>query len=77
MTTVQDIGKAIRQLSHEELAQLKQRIADYEWEKWDKQLERDVKPGRLYALAQEALQSLKIDEPRGARLRSALASFKD
>jgi hypothetical protein len=59
MTTVQDIERAIRQLSHEELAQLKQRIADYEWEQWDKQLEHDVKAGRLDALAREALQDLR------------------
>jgi hypothetical protein len=59
MTTVQDIEKAIRQLSHEELTQLKQRIADYEWEQWDKQLEGDVKAGRLEALAQEALKELR------------------
>jgi hypothetical protein len=57
--TVQDIENAIRQLSSEELAQLKQRIADYEWEQWDKQLERDVKAGRLDTLAQEALQDLR------------------
>lgn len=61
MMTVREIEKAIRQLSSEELAQLKQRIADYEWEQWDKQLERDVKAGRLDALAQEALHRLKID----------------
>jgi hypothetical protein len=59
MTTVQDIERAIRKLSHEELAQLKQRIADYEWEQWDKQLEKDIKAGRLDALAQEALQELR------------------
>jgi hypothetical protein len=59
MTTIQDIERAIRQLSHEELAHLKQRIADYEWEQWDKQLERDVKAGRLDTLAQEALQDLR------------------
>jgi hypothetical protein len=46
-------------ISSEELAQLKQRIADYEWEKWDKQLEGDVKAGRLDAVAQEALQTLR------------------
>jgi hypothetical protein len=59
MTTVQDIEKAIRQLSNDELAQLKKRLADYEWEQWDKQLEHDVKAGRLDALAQEALQDLR------------------
>lgn len=59
MTTVQDIENAIRQLSSEELAQLKQRIADYEWEQWDKQLEKDIKAGRLDALAKEALQDLR------------------
>lgn len=59
MTTVQDIENAIRRLSSEELAQLKQRIADYEWEQWDKQVERDVKAGRLDALAKEALQDLR------------------
>ncbi len=59
MTTVQEIEMAIKQLSSEELAQLKQRIADYEWQQWDKQLERDIKAGRLDALAQEALQDLR------------------
>ena len=59
MTTVQEIEKAIKQLSSKELAQLKQRIDDYEWEQWDKQLENDVRAGRLDALAQEALQDLR------------------
>ena len=59
MVSVEEIENAIRQLSSEDLAQLKQRIADYEWEQWDKQLERDVRAGRLDALAKEALQDLR------------------
>jgi hypothetical protein len=59
MTTVQEIEQAIKRLSSEELAQLKQKIADYEWEQWDKQLEKDIKAGRLDALAKEALNELR------------------
>lgn len=55
MTTLQEIEDAIRQLSPHQLTQLKERLADYEWEKWDEELTHDVEAGRLDALAQEAL----------------------
>ena len=59
MSTVQDIEKAIRQLSLEDLAAFRTWFAAFDAEQWDQQFEADVAAGRLEALAQEAIQALR------------------
>ncbi len=59
MSTVQDIEKAIRQLSPEDLAALRTWFAAFDAEQWDQQFEEDVAAGRLESLAQEAIQELR------------------
>ncbi len=59
MSTVQDIEKAIRQLSPEDLAALRTWFAAFDAEQWDQQFEEDVATGRLESLAQEAIQDLQ------------------
>jgi hypothetical protein len=54
MSTVQEIEAAIRQLSPDELAKLREFIADLDHEAWDAQIEADAAGGRLDAMAQEA-----------------------
>ena len=59
MSTVQDIEKAIRQLSPEDLVALRTWFAAFDAEQWDQQFEEDVAAGRLESLAQEAIQDLR------------------
>jgi hypothetical protein len=55
-TKVQALEKRISALSAEELAELRQWFAEFDAAAWDHQLERDVKAGKLDALADEALR---------------------
>jgi hypothetical protein len=55
MKTLEEIERAIRQLSHDELAQFRRWFAEYDAEIWDRQMELDVEAGCLDVLAQEAL----------------------
>jgi hypothetical protein len=55
MSKVESILEQIRELSSEELAELRSWFLDRDWADWDAQLERDVRTGRLDALADSAL----------------------
>ena len=59
MSTVQEIEAAIRQLSPDEIAKLREFIADLDHEAWDAQIEADAAAGRLDALAEEALRDFR------------------
>lgn len=54
--SVKEIESAISQLSHPELAELAAWFAEFQAEEWDKQIERDVRSGRLDGLIQQAEQ---------------------
>ena len=56
MSRVEDLERAIESLSPEELAQFRAWFAEFDWQAWDRQLDRDVKNGKLDALADEALR---------------------
>jgi hypothetical protein len=56
MTKVHALEKRISALSAEELAEFRQWFAGFDAAAWDRQLERDVKAGKLDALADEALR---------------------
>jgi hypothetical protein len=55
MSTVKEIEKAIRQLTPQELAELRAFLADLDYEAWDSQIEADAAAGRLDARAEESL----------------------
>lgn len=55
MTTVEALEQQIQKLGPKELAELRDWFAEYEWEAWDRQLERDVKAGKLDKLGKQAL----------------------
>ena len=57
MTTVDDLQKAILELSESEYTELRRWMVDEDWERWDKEFEEDVKAGRLDALAADALKA--------------------
>jgi hypothetical protein len=45
--SVQELEKAIRQLSYEEFSRLARWIDEYRAELWDRQIEADIRAGRL------------------------------
>lgn len=57
MGKVESIESQIRQLSPEELSNLRQWFAAFDAETWDRQLESDVRAGKLDALAEAALKA--------------------
>ncbi|HEY9875467.1 MAG TPA: hypothetical protein V6D12_18690 [Candidatus Obscuribacterales bacterium] len=59
MTTLNEIERAVSQLSPEELAAFRTWFAEFDATVWDRQLEKDVAAGRLDALAQKAVQHLR------------------
>ncbi len=58
MSTVQDIEKAIRELSPDDFAALRAWFARFDAGPWDQQFADDVSAGRLNALAAEAIDDL-------------------
>jgi hypothetical protein len=56
MSTLNEIERAVRQLSSEELSAFRAWFAEFDADLWDRQFETDVAAGRLDALAEEALQ---------------------
>lgn len=56
MTTVQEIKIAIEALPHVEFMNLIQWIHKKDWKEWDRQLEMDIKEGKLNFLIEEAME---------------------
>jgi hypothetical protein len=59
MSNLQEIERAVSQLSAEELAAFRVWFAEFDAEIWDRQFEEDVATGRLDDLAKRALQHLR------------------
>ncbi len=53
MITVHEVETAVRHLTPEELASFRNWFLAYDAEQWDRQIEADVRAGRLDALAVE------------------------
>jgi hypothetical protein len=56
MTSVEALQQQLQQLSPRELAELRDRFFEFEWEAWDRQFERDVHSAKLDQLAKKALE---------------------
>ena len=56
MSKLEGLEKKISALSREELAQFRRWFAEFDASAWDTQIERDVKAGKLDALANKALR---------------------
>ena len=56
MSKLEAIEKKVSGLSAEELAKFRRWFAEFDAAAWDRQIERDVKVGKLDALADEALR---------------------
>ena len=59
MSNLQEIERAVSQLTKEELAAFRVWFAKFDAEIWDQQFEQDVTAGRLDGLAKQALQHLQ------------------
>jgi hypothetical protein len=55
MGKVENIERQIKDLSPQEMAELREWFAVFDAEAWDRQFEADVRAGKLDALAREAL----------------------
>jgi hypothetical protein len=55
MNRVEKIEGQVKELTARELARFRTWFAEYDWNVWDGELERDVELGKLDGLASEAL----------------------
>ena len=55
MTKVEQLEKEVANLAPEELAAFRTWFVEYDWQAWDRELERDVAAGKLDRFAAEAL----------------------
>jgi hypothetical protein len=62
MGKVEQLEQQIRELSPAELAQFRAWFLDFDWEDWDRQLEDDVRAGKLDALGDKALRDSALRE---------------
>ena len=56
---VEKIGREVKGLSPSELAAFRKWFRDFDAAAWDRQLEEDVKAGKLEALAETALKAFE------------------
>jgi hypothetical protein len=59
MKTIDEIVRAVQELPPEELKAFRAWWAEFDQAEWDRELEDDVRSGRLDALADEALDDLR------------------
>ena len=59
MTTLREIENAISQLPEDQLNRFREWFDEFDAESWDKQLEADVKAGRLDRVADDALEEYR------------------
>jgi hypothetical protein len=56
MSKIEELEQRVQALSPEELSQFREWFLEFDWAVWDRQLERDVRAGKLDALADKALR---------------------
>lgn len=57
MSKINTIRKAIESLSEDEYVELRQWFAERDWKKWDQEIEKDSKAGKLDFLVREAFDN--------------------
>ena len=55
MVTVEQLEQQIQQLSPHDFEKFREWFHEYEWQAWDRQIEKDSKGGKLRVLADKAL----------------------
>jgi len=64
MTKLEKIEESVAALSDAELKRFASWFADYQWERWDHQLEQHVEAGKLDKLADQALADFDAGRTR-------------
>ena len=64
MTKLEALEREVEKLNQDELAAFRDWFVEYDWQVWDRQLERDVAAGKLDQLAAEALAEFERGETR-------------
>jgi hypothetical protein len=64
MSRINAIRKAIETLSEDEYVELRQWFSQRDWKKWDQEIEKDSKAGKLDFLVREA-----FDQKRQGKLK--------
>jgi len=64
MTKVEALEREVEKLRPEELAAFRDWFVEYDWQAWDRQIERDAAEGRLEKFAAEALSEFERGETR-------------
>ncbi len=59
MSTIQEIQKAVSQLSPQDLIQFRKWFEEYDAQTWDKQFEQDARSGKLDKLADQAFEDFR------------------
>jgi len=65
MSKIEPLERAIEKLSADDLAAFRDWFANYDADAWDRQIEADVKAGKLDRLAAEALGEHERGETKG------------
>ena len=60
--TIEQIEKAILNLSENDFIKLRNWLLELDYEQWDQQLEQDINKGKLDALAKEALAEFEAGD---------------
>lgn len=55
MTTIEQLELQVQQLAPPDFAKFREWFHEYEWQAWDRQIEKDSKAGKLKELAAKAL----------------------
>jgi hypothetical protein len=55
MTRLETLERDVQHLTPQELAAFRMWFAEYDWQLWDRELQRDVAAGKLDEMAAEAL----------------------
>lgn len=59
MSKIEELENEIRKLSANELASFRRWFVEFDAEAWDRQIEADVRAGKLDAVAEEALKDYR------------------
>jgi len=59
MSKIKDIEREIEKLTPSQLSDFRKWFQEFDAENWDRQIEEDVRAGKLDALAAEAIKSFK------------------
>jgi len=64
MTKIEALELEVQKLTPEELATFRDWFIEYDWQAWDRQIERDAAAGKLDRLAAEALAEFERGEAK-------------